>query len=123
MRFDAGENGVAQLRQAGVRAALQRLGGEQAEEALHDVELGRVGRREMQMRARVTQQPPMDEKRFVRRQVVEHAVNLLHRIDTRVDGAEERDEIGRAMASRARRENLTGRHVQGGEESRVPWRR
>ncbi len=58
----------------------------------------------------------MDGRRLVSREVVQHDVDLQRRLDARVDVAEERDEILRAMLRLAAREDLARRDVQRGEE-------
>ena len=60
-----------QLRNARVRPALEGFLGEQPEEAFNQVQPGRVGRREVEVDPRMTDQPPLDGWRFVRGQIVE----------------------------------------------------
>ena len=55
MRVHVGEDGRTQLRKARVRSAFERLLGEEPEEAFHQVEPRRVGRREMKPDSRMAQ--------------------------------------------------------------------
>ena len=89
-----------------MRSASQGLLGEHAEEPLHEIQPRRVGRREVQMEARVPEQPAMHDRRAVCRQVVQHDVDLERRVDARLDLAEKRDEIGGAVPRLASRQDL-----------------
>ena len=58
----------------------------------------------------------MDRRRLVRRQVIQHDVDLPLGLDAAVDVAEERDEVLGPMLRRAPRDHLARGHVQRGEE-------
>ena len=58
----------------------------------------------------------MDRRGLVRRQVIQHDVDLPLGLDTAVDVAEERDEVLGSMLRLAPRDHLARRHVQRGEE-------
>src|SRR3954469_14990166 len=80
VRVDIRQDGRAQLRNARVRSAFQGLLGEQAEEALHEVEPRGVGRREMKLHTRMAKQPSLHGRRFVSRQIVEYDMDVQGRI-------------------------------------------
>src|SRR5436190_8976261 len=92
MRGDICKDGLTQLRHAGVRSAAQGFLGKQAKESLDEVEPGRVGWREMQVKAEMAKQPPMHDRRAMRRQVVQHHMNVERMVDARVDLTQKRDE-------------------------------
>ena len=85
---DVREDGLAQLGHAGMRSPAQCLLGEHAEESLHEIEPRRVRGREVQMEARMPEQPTVHDRRAMRRQVVQHDVHLKCRWDAGVDLAE-----------------------------------
>lgn len=62
----------------------------------------------------------MHERGAVRGQVVQHDVHLERGGDARVDLAQKRDEIRRAMPWLAARQHLTGGDVQRGEQVQRP---
>ena len=86
------------------------------EEALHQVQPRGVRRREVEVDARMAEQPPMHRRGFVRGEVVQHDVDVQRGLDARVDLAQEGDEILGAMPSLAPREDFARRDVQRGEE-------
>jgi hypothetical protein len=88
MRVHVGEDGSAQLRNARVRSAFERLLGEEAEEAFHQVEPRRVGRREMKVDPGMAHQPPLHRRRAVGRKIVEDDVDLERGCDGRFDLAQ-----------------------------------
>jgi len=116
VRGDVGEDRFSQGGHAGMRSAPQGFLGEHPEEPFDEVEPRRVGRREMQMEARVTQQPAMHGGRAMRGEIVQHDMDLQRRLDARVDLAQKRDEIGGAVTRLTSREHLAGGDVQGGEQ-------
>src|SRR5260221_9963024 len=97
VRVDVAEDCLPQLREARVRASLERFLGEQPKESLHQIQPRRVRRREMKMDARMPEQPPMYGRRPVGREVIQHDVDLQRGRDARLDLTEERDEILGAM--------------------------
>ena len=97
VRVDVGEDGRAQLGDAGVRSALERFLREQPKEPLDQIQPRRVGGREVKVDARMAQQPAMHRRRAVRGEIVEHDVDVERGLDARFDLAQERDEVLRAM--------------------------
>jgi hypothetical protein len=69
------------------------------------------------------QQPPMDRRRLVSREAIQHDVDLPLGFDTGVDVAERRHGILGATLGRAPRDHLARRYVQCGEEITVRCRR
>src|SRR6267154_4031416 len=116
VRVDVAEDRLPQLRDARVRAALEGLLGEQPKESLHQIQPRRVRRREMKLDARMPEQPPMDRRRSMSREVVQHDVDLQRGGDARLDLPEERHEILGAMLLFAPRQDFTGRDVERGEQ-------
>ena len=112
VRVDVAEDRLPQLRDARVRAALEGFLGEQPKESLHQIQPRRIGRREMKMDARMSEQPPMHRRRPVGREVVQHDVHLQRRRDARLDLTEERHEILGAMLLFAPRQDFAGRDVE-----------
>lgn len=88
--LDVSEDRFAQLREARVRAALERLVGEYAEEALDEVQPRRIRRSEVELEPRVWSQPPLHHGGLVRGEVVQHDVDLQPGFDLLVDLAEGR---------------------------------
>src|SRR3954452_7053638 len=74
-------------------AALQPAFGEGGEEALHRVQPGAGGRREMEDEARMSAEPGDDLGVLVSGVVVEDDVNDLAGRDMRLDGIEETEEL------------------------------
>ena len=60
VEFEVVADGVLQFAGAAMDAAAQLFFGEASEPAFHQVEPGRAGRREVEMKARMTQQPALD---------------------------------------------------------------
>jgi len=115
VRFDVREDRGAQLGDAGVGATLERLFGQEAEEALHGVQPRGVGRGEVELDAGMAE-PLTDGRRLVGRQVVQDDVNLESRVHLFLDLAKEDQEVLCAMTLLAARDDLASRHVQGGEQ-------
>src|SRR5215213_11026461 len=69
VRIDVRKDGLAELRDARVRSALERLLGEQPKESLDEVQPRGIGRREMKVDPRMTQHPSVHRGRFVSREV------------------------------------------------------
>lgn len=74
---DVGGDRSTKLRNTGVRSSPKGLLGEQAEEALNEIEPRRVCRREVQLETRVSSQPPPDDRRLVGGEVVTVSFNLF----------------------------------------------
>jgi hypothetical protein len=115
MRVNVGEDGGAELRNARVRSAFERLISEESEEAFYQVEPRRVGRGEMKLDARMTQQPSLHGRRAMRGEIVEDDVDVETGRDARVDLAEKGHEVLRAMLGFAPGDHLAGRHIECGE--------
>ena len=94
---DVREDGGAQLRNAGVRSALERFLRQQPKEPLHQIEPRGVGGREMKMDAGMAQQPPLHRWRAVSREIVEDDVDVERGLDGRFDLAQKGDEVLRPM--------------------------
>ncbi len=65
VEFEVLADGVLQFAGAAMDAAAQLFFGEACEPAFHQVEPRGAGRREVQMEARMTQQPTLDGRGFV----------------------------------------------------------
>ena len=116
VRVDVREDGRAQFRDARVGSAPQSLLGEQAKEALHEVQPRCIRGREVKVEARMPEQPAMHHGRAMRREVVQHHVNVERGFNPPVDLAQKRDEVLRAMPRFAAGEDFARRDVQGGKE-------
>jgi hypothetical protein len=114
--LDVRETRVPQLGDARVRSALERLRGQQSKESLDEVQPRRVGGREVKLETAMPQQPPMDRRRPMGRQIIQHHMDLPLGLDACVDVAEKRDEVLGPMLWLAPRDHLASRHVEGGEE-------
>src|SRR5215216_7698647 len=89
VRLDVCQDRRAQLGNARVRSAFQGFLGEEAKEALDEVQPRCVRGCEMKVHARVTNQPSVDGRRFVCGEIVEHDMDIERRLDTRVNVAKE----------------------------------
>ena len=113
--FDVLHDCGSKLSRAGVRAAPKRLLREESEESLHEVQPRGVGGCEVEMEPQMTEQPSMDRRRFVRRQIVEDDVHFEVGGNALVDRAQEFDELLRAVQLRTSRDDFARHHVQGSE--------
>ena len=99
----AGEDRIAELGDARVRAALERLLGQETEEPLDEVHPRRVGRREVELEPRIAEEPPLHDGRLVRREVIKDDMDVESGLDARIDLAQERDEVLAGAAAYSRR--------------------
>src|SRR3972149_5742722 len=116
VRLDVLQDGTPQLWNAGVGAAFECVLRQEAEETLHKIEPGRVGRGEVEVEARVASQPPRDCRCLVRREVVEDDVNLQLLFDLVVQHAEEIDEVRSAMLLLRSGPHFARSHLQNREQ-------
>ena len=104
-----------QLFDTAKRAAPDGLLGDEPKPALHLVEPARVGRREVQMKARMAGQPSLDPGMLVGRVVVRDQMNLKHGRDAGVQMFEKAQKLLVAVARLALGDNRTMEHVERGE--------
>lgn len=109
-----------ELRDARVRTTTERLGGEQSEEALDEVEPRGMRGGEVQVESGMFEEPAMDGGRLVRGEIVEDDVHLQALLRRRVDLVQERDELLGAMSGSKRAENSPGRDIQRCEQVQRP---
>lgn len=101
---------------AGMHAPAQLAFGEQREPALHQIDPGGAGGREVQMEARPLQQPLADQGRFMRAIVVEDQMHVQLCGDRRLNRVEELPELSRPMPLMELPNDAAGFDFQGGEE-------
>ena len=113
--LDVCEDRLAQMRHAGMRSSSQRLLSEHSEEPLHEIEPRRVGGCEMKVDAGMAQQPPLDRRRAVGRQIIEDNVDVEAWLDGGFDRAQKGNEVLRSMLGRASRNHFAGGDIERGE--------
>src|SRR3972149_6193956 len=101
---------------AAMRPASQLAVGGGGKEALDLVDPRGTGGREVQLKAGMTKQPALDERRLVGAVVVEDEMDVECSGNVGVDGVEELPEFDAAMPSVMLGDDLAGLDVQGGEE-------
>src|SRR5512145_324089 len=99
-----------------MRPSAQCMVGEQAEEALDEVQPGCVRWGEVQVKSRMFQEPALDLRRLVRREVVQHDVDVEAFRDVRVDLTEEELELVGSVLWEATSKDFASRSVERGEE-------
>lgn len=120
---DVGPAGVPECRRAAMYPAPQLFLGEQSKPALHQIQPGGAGRREVDMEARALEQPPSDAGRLMRPIVVEDEMHVQLRRDCRLNRVEERAEFTAALPLVQLPDHLARLHVQRCKQRGVPWRR
>jgi hypothetical protein len=99
VEFEVVADGVLQFAGAAMDAAAQLFFGEASEPAFHQVEPGRARRREVEMKARMTQQPTLDGRGFVGGVVVDDQMERAAARDLVVNRLQELAELHRPMAA------------------------
>src|SRR6266496_4003052 len=97
---------------------LDRTLGEKAEPALDLIDPRALGRCEVEMIARAFGQPCLDDRRLVRRIVVEHDMDIEVGGHVCVDLVEEPTKLDGAMPCMAFADDLPGQDVESSKESR-----
>ena len=116
---ESGDVGL-ELLDTAMDAALDLLVGEQREPALHLVEPGSAGGREMQVIARVFSEPGSDRRCLVGGVIVEHQVDVEIGWHGRFDRGQEPAEFdGVALATAG---DLVGAMSRAANNEVVPWR-
>lgn len=106
--FEEGSNRVLEFAGAAVNAAAQLLFTKQREPAFDQVKPGTTGRREMQMEARVAQQPTLNGRRLVGTVVVKNQVQVQLIGHTGVNGFKEVAKLDRAVTPMKLADNGAG---------------
>ena len=101
---------------AAVSPAAQLLFGEQREPALHQVEPGAAGRGEVQMEARMAQQPALDGRGLMGAVIIEDQVQLQFTRYRGVDGCKEAAKLDRAVTAMELTDHGAGFGVERGEQ-------
>jgi hypothetical protein len=107
---------VLQLAGAPVGAPPQLSLSEQRKPALHLIDPGAVGGREMDLEAGMAEQPALDERRLVGAVVTHDQVDLQLAGQLAINGVKEAPELDRSMAAMRLPDDLAARHIEGGEE-------
>src|SRR6266481_7418547 len=98
VEFEVVADGVLQFAGAAMDAAAQLFFGEASEPAFHQVEPGRAGGREVELKARMTQQPTLDGRGFVGGVIVDDQMERKPGRDLVVNRLEKLTELDRPMA-------------------------
>src|ERR1035437_4011096 len=114
--FEESADGVFQFAGAAVNPAAQLLFGEQGEPALDQVEPGAAGGSEVQMEARMAQQPALDGRGLVGAVIIEDQVRLQFARDCGVDGFKEAAKLDRAVTAMELADYGAGLVVERGEQ-------
>src|ERR1700683_20398 len=101
---------------AAVSAAAQLFFGQGSEPALDQVEPGSAGRREVQVEARMAQQPALDRRGFVGGGVIDDQMELAFAWHGIVDGLQKLAELDGPMPLMQRRDYGAGFDVERGEQ-------
>ncbi len=114
--LDVIANGLIGLENGMENASLQSLLGQCREESFDGVKPGRAGRREVDMEPGVVGQPLFHGDGLVRGVVVEDQVQLAVCRRFLIDGPQEPNELGGAVAEHALADDLALQNVQRGEQ-------
>jgi len=120
--IDVAHDGVAQGFRAPVGATFDLLPGELGKPAFDEIQLGGTGRGEVQMDARMTQQPAVNHGRFVGRVIVENQVHVEGRRHRGVNAIEKLTKLLRPMAGVTGADNGAGLTSRAANSEVVPWR-
>src|SRR5262245_18069747 len=101
-------------------ASAYLLASDLCEKTLNEIEPGRRCRDEVQLKARVALEPPLHSGCLVCEVVVDDQVQVEMGEGFPVDLLEEFKEVHGTMARHAFADDLTGRHVEGGEQLTKP---
>ena len=101
-----------------MHAAADLFLGQFDEPAFDEIEPGGAGRREMHVIARPFREPATDERRLVRRVVVENQMDVEVARHGRVDRVEEAAEFARAMPRVTFADDAAGPHIERGKQRR-----
>jgi len=112
--FNIATNGIFKFTRRARRATTNLLFGQRCEPALDQVEPGSAGGREVQAKTRMARQPAMDQRRFVRRVVVQDQMDVQSGGYRRV--GPEFSELDRAMAQMKVSQHASALHFQGREQ-------
>src|SRR6266403_4648226 len=107
-----------QFERTAMRAATKLPVRELGEEALDLIDPGRAFGREVDMKARASQQPALDQRRLVRAVVVEDEMNFQLLRDVEVDGVEELPKLDSAVTTVMLGDDLATLHVERGKQRR-----
>ena len=113
--FEVSTDRSFQFAGAAVSPAAQLLFGEQREPALDQVEPGAAGRGEVQMEARMAQQPALDGRGLVGAVIIEDQVQLQFTRHRGVDGFKEAAKLDRAVTAMELADHGAGLGVERGE--------
>jgi len=111
-------DGIVKRTRAAVAAAANLLFSQLSKPALHLIDPGRVGGREVKVEARVPKQPAVDQRRLVGAVVVQDEMHLQVRWHFRVNTIEELAELGGAVSSMQFTDDFAGGHIQCGKQRR-----
>src|SRR5580700_2369344 len=114
--FEVRADGVLQFAGAAVNPAAQLPFGEQRKPALDQVEPGAAGRSEVQMEARMAQEPALDGRGLMGAVIIEDQVQLQFIRHRGVDGGKEAAKLDRAMALMELTDHGAGLSVERGEQ-------
>lgn len=109
---DVGPDGVPERLRVAMDPAPQLFLGEQGKPALHQIEPGGAGRREVHMEARSLEQPPADHGGLMRPIVVEDEMHVQLSRDRGLNRVEELPEFLRALPLVQLPDHLARLHVQ-----------
>ena len=110
-------DGCFELLSGAEAASANLLLGEGGEEAFDLIEPARRGRREVDMVARMTDQPALDGRRFMGGVVVHHQMHVQVRRHVGFDGVEELAELDGPMAALELADDLAGFGIERGEQA------
>ncbi len=120
VEFEVVADGVLQFAGAAMDAAAQLFFGEASEPAFHQVEPGRARRREVEMKARMTQQPTLDGRGFVGGVIVDDQMERAAARDLVVNRLKQLAELHRPMATMKLPDHGARLEVERGEQVVVP---
>jgi hypothetical protein len=107
---------ILELAGAPVHPSLELLASQFSKPALHLVDPGRVGRREVQVESGMAEQPALRRRRIVGAEVIEDEVDLEISRHLRIDAVEELPELDRTVASMDLADDRPGRNFECGKE-------
>src|SRR4029078_10230648 len=110
------EDGVAKGLSAAVTAALDLFACELHQPAFDEIQPGGTGGGEVQVEARMPEQPPLDGRRFVGGVVVEDEMQVQVRRHRRLDAVQKLTKLLGTMPRVAGPDDGAGFYVQRGEE-------
>lgn len=118
MVFQVFHDGALELGDALEGAAANAVSGDLGEEALHHVEPGRRGRREVQMEARMRLEPALYGRCLVGGIVVDDQVEVETGRGPMIDQLEKAQELSMPVAWHAGPDHLAVQHVESSEQGR-----